>query len=323
MLLQGNFKPKHIKHILRLAFLVAVLAAVFLELGVIGFGQVNFLNTASIYSVKGLLEPPQECLDKTKDGYSWSCFRPYFETLTNEVSTSAAMGEAIRLKVQRATSECHLFAHFIGEAAFEKHNFDMGKAFSSCTSGCNDGCFHGVMDRYIRNEADLSNLASKIKNVCDSLGTHPGQKHRCIHGVGHGLFAHDYLSLKDAVNACAALGSSENENEVTCMGGLLMENMTQYIYLDITEDHLREILPGVCAPIESLAPEHMDNCMYNIALGLMDYTGYNIERTEELCEELQQQEYVNMCKNNIATVIWTEKPSNIDSQKFFGSRRGF
>lgn len=313
MLLQGNFKSKYMKQTLRSVFLVAVLVVVFFELGIIGVKQVSFLNVVSTDNIKSLFEPPQECLDKTKDGYAWSCFRSYFEILTNKVSTNAAMAEAIKLKAQRTTSECHLFAHFIGEASLEKHNFNLEKAFSACVPGCNDGCFHGVMGRYIRNGMELSNLASDIKNVCDSLGTNNIQRYRCIHGVGHGLFAHNYLPLQDALNLCEVFDSEET----ICIGGLLMENMAQYIYLDLNESQLRKILPEVCAPIESIAPERMGGCIYDIALGLMDYTGYDVERTEELCEELQQQDYINMCKNRIAEVIYTQVPSNIDSQKFF------
>ena len=321
MLLQGNFKSKHVKHILRPALFIGIAAVIFFELGIIGVRQVTFLNVTSTDNVQGLFEPPQECLDKTKDGYSWSCFRTYFETLTNKISARAAMAEAIKLKSQRTASECHLFAHFIGEENLEKHNFDIGKAFSSCTPGCNDGCFHGVMERYIRNGVDLPNLASKIKSVCDSIGTDYIQKYRCIHGVGHGLFAHSYLSLRDAINTCAAFGSEETED--ICMGGLLMENMAQYIELDLDEDQLRKIIPRVCAPIESIAPERMYTCIYDIALGLMDYTGYNVERTERLCEELQQQNHINICKNRLADVIYSQVPSNIDTQKFFENFKEF
>ena len=304
MLLQGKFKSKHI---LRLALLVAILIAIFL--GIVSIVQSRIF-------VSGLFEPSQECLSQSDEYKKWSCFRSYFERITNEVSANAAMAEAIKLKTQRITSTCHLSAHFIGRANLEKHNFDVEKTFSTCVAGCSDGCFHGVMEGYISNEGDLSNLTSTIKNVCNSLGTDGRQQYRCIHGVGHGLLAHSYLSLQEAISGCAALGSDKNEATI-CMGGLLMENMTQYIYLDHTEDHLRKILPEICAPVESIVPEHMNDCISNITLGLMDYTGYDIERTEDLCEELQQQEYIQNCKDFIPRTILDELPSSIDLSNFF------
>jgi len=127
------------------------------------------------------------------DGYKkWSCFIPYFKAITQRVSTVAAMAEAKRLEKSGAVSDCHLFSHVIGETSVERYNFDMGQAFSSCEFGCSDGCFHGVMERYVRYAADPATVISKIKNMCDSVGTDWVRKRQCIHGIGHGWTnAHD------------------------------------------------------------------------------------------------------------------------------------
>jgi len=306
MYLPRNFKSKQLKRIL---LLVSILA-IFLEVGILLSMQVISVNLSSpgIFkiSMDNPLELPQECLHKTKDGYKWSCFRDYFETLTSKLSVNAAMAEAIRLKNEGATSDCHLFAHYIGEDLLENDNFDLGKSFSTCVAGCTDGCFHGVMERYIRNKADLSDIASVMKNVCDSLGTSPIQKYRCVHGVGHGLFAHNYLSLKHALNVCKVF-----DRPLDCYGGILMENMDQYIELDLDENSLRKIIPQVCAELESIEPNLLPTCLYDITLGLMDYTGYDIKHTEEICEELPQQEHIRSCKAYIPQVIFDQQPSNI------------
>jgi len=316
-----------IKRILVPLLLAAIVAAIILEMGVLLSWQKPSFNLASMdilkISAPDPLEPPQECLDKPVDGFStsWTCFKSYFERITNEVSANAAMAEARRFKAQKAVSDCHLFGHYIGETNLEKHNFDMGEAFSSCAPGCSDGCFHGVMERYIRGEEDLSGIASKIKNVCDSPGTDP-DKFRCVHGVGHGLLAHKHLPLQDAINACDAFGPGWWWPHV-CMGGLTMENMDQYLLLDLDEDTLIKFIPQMCAPFESLEPGIMDSCIYHVSLGLLYYTGYDIEHTEELCKELSKREYIDNCKEDISTAVEVEKPSNIDIEKFFENREVF
>ena len=285
------------------------------------FRFTNSITKLKIFAA-GPLEPSQECLDKP-DGYKkWSCFRPYFETLTNEVSASASMAEAIKFEEQRIVSDCHLFAHYVGETNLEKYNFNMGKAFSSCTPGCLNGCFHGVMERYIRYETEPDNVISKIKNMCDSVGTDWAQKRRCFHGVGHGLLAHNYLPLLDALGACKTLGSDRLDDwGIACIGGLLMENMDQYLELDLDEDNFRKIIPEICAPFESMELE-LRICIEQIALGALYYTGYNIEHSEKLCEELIQQKYIDLCREDLRTVILIEKPSNIDIWKFFENHEG-
>lgn len=323
MLLRKIFNLKYTKRIL-VMFLATILMVIVLETGILIPGQAPVLNLASVdilkISAPDPLEPPQECLAQPADGYnaSWACFRPYFERITNEVSVNAAMAEARRFKAQKMVSDCHLFAHSIGETALEKYDYDIGKSFSSCTSGCINGCFHGVMERYLRNEADLSNLSPKIKNVCDVLGTDPLSKFRCIHGVGHGLFAHDYLPLQDAVNVCDAFESDQWTD--FCIGGLTMENMDQYLLLDLDEDHLRRIIPEICAQIESVEPGIMYPCIFHVSLGLLYYTGYDIERSGKLCEELIQQKYIDLCKEFFRVLIPTQAPSNIDIEKFLKAK---
>ena len=305
----------HIKRILVPLLLAAIVATIVLEMGVLLSWQKPSFNLASMdilkISTPDPLEPSQECLGQYADGNGvpWSCFASYFERITNEVSVSAAMAEAKRFKEQSMMPDCHLFAHFIGEEALEKDDFDIDKAFSGCVAGCNSGCFHGVIERHIHNVADLSDISSTMKNLCVRLGTDPLREYRCIHGVGHGLFAHEYLSLRDALTTCEAMSSGEKEREDTCIGGMMMENAYQYLELDLDEDTLIKFIPRMCAEVTSVEPDIIDLCLYDVALGLMDYTGFDVERTEELCEELQLQEHINICKNYIPEVLESEQPS--------------
>jgi len=255
-----------------------------------------------------LSTPPKECFERS-DGYKrWICLRPYFETITKKLSASAAVDEALKLKVQGAVSDCHLLAHYIGEASLVKHNFNMGEAFASCGSACIQGCQHGVMERYVRYETDLYNVVSKIKNMCDGVGSlesdNPREKNfilrrQCVHGIGHGLLAHGYLPLWDAAKAC--LDFKEQFSRDVCIGGLTMENMNQYLGLE--ESYLRKTIPEICTPLGGLNDKAvMKMCIGNLALGLMFYTGHDFIRSEELCEELAQKDAI-ICKESLQEVV--------------------
>ena len=68
---------------------------------------------------------------------------------------------------------------------------------------------------------------------------------------------------------------------------------------------------------ESLAPDVMGFCRFHITLGLLYYIGWDIERTEELCEGLSRQRYIDDCKEYIREAIEIERPSNTYNQNFF------
>lgn len=243
------------------------------------------------------------------DGYQkWNCSRSYFEKLTNSGSTAAAMEEAIKLKNDRVVSDCHLFAHVIGETALEKYDFDTGKAFSSCIPGCSSGCHHGVLERFIRNEADPYNAISKIQNMCDGIDEKNDwqSKRDCVHGMGHGLRAHDYLPLEEAIDVCEIFGSHW---AYSCKGGLIMENMDQYLLLDLDEGSFREGIPKICTQIEDIAPELMRDCLGTLGLGFLYNTGYDLQRSESLCEELLNPQHVEVCKELLPGSIMIERPS--------------
>lgn len=276
----------------RKSLIFILLVVVFVEMGILVWGA----------------KEKDKCLSEAEGYTKWRCYEPYFKKLTNETSAHAAMAEAIRLRDGGVFSSCHIFGHLIGETNLEKHDFDTGKAFSSCTRGCVDGCFHGVMERYIRNEADPYNIIPKLSSICDGVGTDLVRKRQCIHGVGHGLLAHNYLSTAEAINACNAFESEETDFWVkTCTGAAAMENMDQYLIQDLDEEQLREAIPQICEQIESAKPDLLGDCIGSVALGFMYYTGYDVQRSEGLCEEFPSQERVDMCKEHVLYNVGVEE----------------
>ena len=102
-----------------------------------------------------------------------------------------------------------------------------------------------------------------------------------------------------------------------------MQNMDQYLYLD--EEGLREVIPRICAPFKledrqiSVPHRLMNYCVTRMASGLLFYTGYDIERSEALCEELPQDVDRGVCKDGMYEHIARKKPSNIDMEEFLQS----
>ena len=298
-----------------------LVSCILLGMIILGLSRADFFSALPLLGVSSSFELPQNCM-REPDGYKrWTCLGPYFANLTMQTSAKTAVSEASKLKQQGAVSDCHVLTHFIGEANLEKNDFDMGETIASCAVGeCRYGCVHGAMQRYGQNEADPYSIISKIKSMCDSITDDSLKRRNCVHGIGHGLFAHDYLSPQDAIYACEVFGKRWAP---FCIDGLAMQNMDQYLYLD--EEGLREAIPRICAPFESVdlkisvEPRLVEYRIVRIASGLLAYTGYDIERSEALCEELPRQNDVSICKDGMYEHIRRKEPSNIDVRKFLES----
>jgi len=281
----GTITFRGLKNKLKAVFFFVLLVTV------IGGGSFVF----SDFTSNRLPSLPKECFDKAKEYDKWICFKPYFEELVNKVSPAYAMVELKNFKNRKIIDDCHLNAHFIGEAALEKYDFDVGKAFASCEFGCIEGCFHGVMEGYVRYEADPYTVTSKIKNMCASVSSSNQEvenllRSQCAHGIGHGLVAHDFLPVDEALVACRGI-----DYEGRCMGGAIMEHIEQYLSLE--EDKLKEILPEICKPFLELDdPAAVFMCANNIGIALMWYTKHDLTFSKKLCEELETPEYIQACK---------------------------
>jgi len=243
------------------------------------------LTVHSKYFANNLFKPSQECLSQS-DGYKkWFCLKPYFEKITNEVSANAAMAEAIKLQGEGVISSCHAVAHYIGQTSIKKDNANIIEVFSSCTYGCRRGCLHGVMGQYLNDTVDPYNIASKVEDLCDNVGSGNFERNECFHGIGHGLRSYDYLSLTDALNVCNII-EKDGLFPPPCASGLWMENINQYSSLN--EDEFRKILPEICAPIGGV--KSMELCQYYLIKGLVYYTEGNVDYAKSLCNELVSKE---------------------------------
>ena len=201
-------------------------------------------------------------------------------------SVLTAMGYAKRLKKSGEIDDCHLLAHFIGEAQAEKVG-DITIAFLSCPESCIQGCLHGVMEAHVAT-LDRNGLEQDVTSLC---AVHQGNLQRqCFHGVGHGLLANGYMSLTEAIEMC---DSGEAFFGEQCLLGLFMENMDQHLLSD--RQTLEQAIPNICYGIPD---QYWNICIDAIGEGIMFYTGHNLKESLALCELLAESDH-KTCKDAV------------------------
>jgi len=222
------------------------------------------------------------CQKEARPSERLRCLMPYFETLTREGSAQEAIDAARKLQQEKIIDDCHLPAHYIGRENLRKNNQDVARAFSTCSAGCMEGCYHGVMEEYLSQNPDLDAFIKQLPHFCDSVSSDLKQRRQCLHGVGHGLLSRD-ISLLEAVTLCRGIDDAYSIK--TCIGGVMMQNMNNIMLSD--ELTFRNKLAGMCAPIDPLQDMGLKNlCLEQVGEGIMFYTGHDFIKSEEYCREL-------------------------------------
>lgn len=225
----------------------------------------------------------QDCL-RMKNGYSKiTCLKPQLLQMVKGSNAKEALQLAHDYKEKRIIDDCHLLAHFIGEEVVKENNFDLAKSFSQCSDQCIQGCYHGVMEQYLSQTTTSDSLnQTTLDAVCKSFVEEPLAYRQCIHGLGHGLLAHNYLPLEKALNTCELLSSEYDQQ--TCLGGLFMEHVDSFLTLE--KSALEKQLSGICDPFGN--SQYSAGCFSALGEGLMFYTGHNFAEVENYCAFLAE-----------------------------------
>lgn len=132
-------------------------------------------------------------------------------------------------------TECHVYAHAIGELAYERlKRGNLGKILED-TGICNLGYFHGFMQEYVSHEKDLA----KAKKYCEEQGGNQPDKHdidgpttQCFHGIGHGLaYWHaadpsgggkisELVVIKNSIAGCMSMLPQPTRSSFECVNGV-------------------------------------------------------------------------------------------------------
>ena len=260
----------------------------------------TILSAKHISETQHLESLKLKCLKNTGEGYETIlCLKSYLEELTRTKSAKVAIQETILLKNQKHISECHLAAHFIGKANYDKFKTNVSLAFATCPTLCLEGCQHGVMDAYINASKNLETALFGITNTCQSITSSSWLKRQCLHGVGHGIVRHNEYNIVEAINLCNKFPDEYSADK--CIGGVMMEYTNQYLSLD--ENSFIQKLRSVCIPvITTKKPDTIKRCFSNLGGAIVFYVGKDMQKSLKLCENLLP-EYITMCKDGVRSEI--------------------
>jgi len=240
----------------------------------------------------GFLELTKNCNNMPDSYAKTTCYKPFFQSVVFTNSGAYALNLSKELERDGVIKDCHLFAHHIGASLLEKHNFDVKKAFNSCSKECIQGCYHGVLEDYISTSNwDPNEVSIRGVELCNSITDDKLLLRQCVHGLGHGLIARKFTPLLNATDICRDIEDPNHQH--ACLGGVYMEYMD--VFLPLSEAELVELVPAVCDETDSLNDiELSSKCYHAVGQGFMFYSGNDLDKSKELCKYVKK-EFLEEC----------------------------
>lgn len=124
-------------------------------------------------------------------------------------------------------TSCHALTHYLGRSAYKKIG-NIPDVYTQCTSVCQGGCYHGVIESYFGEQilslGDVARLAQKVRGACGEERDYgkPLLYTECVHGIGHALMFISQNDLPFALRFCDEFASARERE--TCYTGVFMEN---------------------------------------------------------------------------------------------------
>jgi hypothetical protein len=178
--------------------------------------------------------------------------------------------------------DCHRISHFIGSAALERFDGNVGKTFSQGSPACVSGYYHGILERAFLGISTTSGLARVAKDLCvaDGIRRRGFLDYQCRHGLGHGLMIQTGYDLPLVLSICARLGTGWDHK--ACAGGAFMENInTRFGFRSPWLDDEDPLYP--CAQVS--VPDRR-SCYLRASWRILTLEGGSFERTATACAAL-------------------------------------
>lgn len=226
----------------------------------------------------------------------FQCFRKHFEAITRNYGPAVAFADLKELYANDpyVVSQCHQFAHVIGNTAGELYP-DIGTAFRYGDSLCWSGYYHGVVERAAK-RFSKETIKAHTNDFCAEI---PGKDQymfdyfNCVHGLGHGFMALTKNELFDSLHLCDNLeGWWEKES---CYGGVFMEN----VMADTRNHQTKYLKPeNLLYPCDAVEDAYKHQCYLMITSYALTKNGHDFANLFTLCTRAEQ-EYQDICVQSI------------------------
>jgi hypothetical protein len=224
------------------------------------------------------------------------CYPQEFYKLTMKTDINFAYDTVFKLQsIDTYAKGCHLIAHGIGWAVYDKDPENWKTAFQEVPKTCNFGAIHGIFERYTRNNKGSFLDKKTLQAICSE------KQSACIHIIGHLLVVETGNNLEQSKELCSSFPIT-NENRSDCLQGVYMEHMigpNLYTHGLISEErrknwalHIDEF-ERLCRKENG---EQATACWGIISIAANSYYQKDAQKILEFCSTAQTVEAASYCR---------------------------
>jgi hypothetical protein len=193
-------------------------------------------------------------------------------------------------------SNCHAYAHKLGEAAYQLLAQNKPVPLSDAASYCGYGFYHGLMEKLLLNENDMVRAGDFCGSVYKDQNIVSGDA--CYHGIGHGAEA---LAVSDpgvwrepdkmfsnAVSICQVASRQDSVRFSRCSSGVFMEASSYYAdgTYQLKFDKNNPI--SICADLQDKVKL---NCYTQLYPVLKMLAGEDLAKAAKFVEQIKEDNY--------------------------------
>jgi plastocyanin len=234
-------------------------------------------------------------------------------TVQTDTNRSFSIIQALQSQ-DRAAAGCHIIAHGIGWATYDKDPANWKKNVSQMNSACSYGGVHGVIEQY--SASGNGNIKkSEVASVC---GDRPSWG--CLHGMGHVLLVQAGNDIEKAIDLCGAIEKEGRRHH--CLNGVYMEHMiAQNLYEHglASEERRRYWYQGfeefekMC---RAATGEGALSCWKEIIHAAAMHFDADAPKVFNFCETAQNQEAAKLCRRHALDDVVSRKHYDLIGSKY-------
>jgi len=261
--------------------------------------------SATDYTLKCTSKPPaqkQSCWDQAVD-----------EILkTQTLDQAFEFVEVLFQQENDFVTDCHHYVHKLGEKAYEMFSRNQTFTFTSKTSYCGYGFFHGFMEKLILAKTPVE----QAKKFCTSLSKQTDKDpfntlSACLHGFGHGLvedsphpilWGKPDLIIEPGLKLCRQIASGADEL-FSCSSGVFngLESLMTNKKYNLSHDS------GDPFSICKIQPDEFKRgCYTQMVVAAMVVTGSDFDKASDYIQKIPEFDYAR----EAMMALFMEKANN-------------
>lgn len=203
-------------------------------------------------------------------------------------------------KYPEVYARCHEVTHYLSREEFERVG-SIAEVYSSCDSTCHGGCYHGVLEAYLKKKTDKQgsiDFATTVPSICGQPGNYakPLIYYECIHGMGHAAMFVTAMELPTSLAICDAFDTVGNRER--CYGGVFMENSSSSTNTTHHGKYVKTSDPYY--PCNAVEKKYQKLCWRYQSSYFTILTKYDWPRVVELCFGVSR-EFHDECFRTVGT----------------------